>query len=59
VYNLLPSKERRAVSATATTSSISRWPATKAPARGWHDLEGEFGNKYRWMGERASAACAP
>ena len=58
VYNLLPSARAgpSSIRATATTSSIFRSPVTtRHLIEGWYDLEGVFGNKYRWIGARATA----
>ena len=61
VFNLLPAAERAEL-----------YPGDRADAvdfslpghelrllEGWHPVEGVFGNKFRWMGERASARLAP
>ncbi len=57
VYNLLPSKERAELY-PGDRDDVIDFSLAGHESRlieGWHDLEGEFGNKYRWMGGRASA----
>ncbi len=57
VYNLLSSAERAELYPGDRDDSIDFSLAGHAGrlGEGWHELEGEFGNKYRWMGARASA----
>ena len=57
VYNLLPSAERAELYPGDRDDAIDFSLAGHAGrlGEGWHELEGEFGNKYRWMGARASA----
>ncbi|MEB2361513.1 MAG: class I SAM-dependent methyltransferase [Bryobacteraceae bacterium] len=56
VYNLLPSAERRELypGERADIADFSQPGHEKQLGSGWHDLEGVFGNKYRWVGESAS-----
>ena len=57
VYNLLPSTLRAELypGDRADVIDFSR-PSHAAHLReGWYDLEGDFGNKYRWIGTRATA----
>ena len=57
VYNLLPSAERRELypGQREDTIDFSLPGHEKQLLDGWYDLEGVFGNKYRWIGARASA----
>jgi ubiquinone/menaquinone biosynthesis C-methylase UbiE len=57
VYNLLPSRERRELypGDREDTIDFSLAGHEKRLLDGWYALEGVFGNKYRWMGETASA----
>jgi ubiquinone/menaquinone biosynthesis C-methylase UbiE len=57
VYNLLPSAERRELypGERDDIADFSQPGHTAHLVEGWHDLEGVFGNKYRWMGARAVA----
>jgi len=57
VYNLLPSKLRTELYPGDREDVIDfSLPAHAARLRdGWSDLEGEFGNRYRWIGARATA----
>lgn len=57
VYNLLPSAERTALYPGGREDVIDfSLPCHEAHLlEGWYELEGVFGNKYRWMGPRASA----
>jgi ubiquinone/menaquinone biosynthesis C-methylase UbiE len=57
VYNLLPSKERDELYPGDRDDIIdfSQPSHTRHLIEGWYDLEGVFGNKYRWIGERAVA----
>ena len=57
VYNLLPSGERR-VLYPGDRPDILDFSQPSHAARlleGWYELEGVFGNKFRWIGPRASA----
>jgi hypothetical protein len=56
VYNLLPSGERRDLYPGDRPDVIDfSLPGHEAKLlEGWYELEGVFGNKYRWIGERAS-----
>jgi ubiquinone/menaquinone biosynthesis C-methylase UbiE len=61
VYNLLPSAMRRELYPGDREDIIDMSLAgheTKL-REGWHELEGVFGNKYRWIGERAVAVLRP
>jgi SAM-dependent methyltransferase len=56
VFNLLPSAEKTALYPGDRDDAID-FSQPEHSARlldGWHDLEGAFGNYYRWMGARAS-----
>jgi ubiquinone/menaquinone biosynthesis C-methylase UbiE len=57
VYNLLPSADRADLYPGDRDDVIDfSQPGHTAHLRdGWYELEGEFGNKYRWIGARASA----
>jgi len=57
VYNLLPSAERAELYPGDRADIIDfSLPGHDARLlRGWHDLEGVFGNRYRWIGSEASA----
>jgi SAM-dependent methyltransferase len=57
VYNLLPSAERRELYPDDRPDilDMSRPGHTNLLGEGWHDLEGVYGNKYRWIGRRATA----
>jgi ubiquinone/menaquinone biosynthesis C-methylase UbiE len=56
VYNLLPSAERRELYPGEREDIIdfSLPGHERQLLDGWYDLEGVFGNKYRWIGARAS-----
>jgi len=57
VYNLLPSSERAELY-PGDRADVIDFCLPSHVARllgGWYELEGVFGNKYRWIGERASA----
>jgi len=57
VYNLLPSAERKELY-PGDREDVIDFCLPSHDARlleGWYDLEGVFGNKYRWIGARASA----
>jgi len=55
VYNLLPSAERSELYPGDREDIIdfSQPSHEKHLEEGWYDLEGIFGNKYRWIGARA------
>jgi ubiquinone/menaquinone biosynthesis C-methylase UbiE len=57
VYNLLPSKLRAELYPGDREDAIDfSLPGHEARLReGWYELEGEFGNWYRWIGGRATA----
>lgn len=57
VYNLLPSEERRELYPGERDDIIdfSQPNHERNLIEGWYDLEGVFGNKYRWIGARAVA----
>jgi SAM-dependent methyltransferase len=57
VYNLLPSAERAELYPGDREDVIDFCVAGHAERllEGWYDLDGVFGNKFRWIGERASA----
>lgn len=57
VYNLLPSAEKKELYPGDREDMIDFClPShTGRLVEGWHELEGVFGNKYRWIGPRASA----
>ncbi|HEY1755363.1 MAG TPA: class I SAM-dependent methyltransferase [Bryobacteraceae bacterium] len=57
VYNLLPSAERRELYPGEREDIIDfSVPGHESHLiEGWSDLEGVFGNKYRWIGAKASA----
>jgi ubiquinone/menaquinone biosynthesis C-methylase UbiE len=57
VYNLLPSAERKELYPGDRDDVIDFClPSHNARlGEGWYELEGVFGNKYRWIGEQASA----
>ncbi|HUJ51221.1 MAG TPA: class I SAM-dependent methyltransferase [Bryobacteraceae bacterium] len=57
VYNLLPSGERAELYPGDREDVIDFCLASHAGRLldGWYELEGVFGNKYRWIGEHASA----
>jgi ubiquinone/menaquinone biosynthesis C-methylase UbiE len=57
VYNLLPAKLRSELYPGDRDDAIDfSLPGHAARlSDGWYDLEGEFGNHYRWIGARASA----
>jgi ubiquinone/menaquinone biosynthesis C-methylase UbiE len=61
VYNLIPAKLRAELYPGDRDDAIDfSLPDHEARLRdGWHDLEGEFGNHYRWIGPRASAVLRP
>jgi ubiquinone/menaquinone biosynthesis C-methylase UbiE len=57
VYNLLPSSERAELYPGDRVDVIDFClPSHRERLlEGWYDLEGVFGNKYRWIGEHAAA----
>jgi SAM-dependent methyltransferase len=57
VYNLLPSAERRELYPGQRDDIIdfSLPGHERQLLEGWYEVEGVFGNKYRWIGARASA----
>jgi len=57
VYNLLSSKDRAALYPGDREDVIDfSLPGHEDRlAEGWYDVEGVYGNKYRWMGARAAA----
>lgn len=57
VYNLLPSNERAELypGERADIIDFSQPGHDGHLLEGWYELEGVFGNKYRWIGERAVA----
>jgi hypothetical protein len=57
VYTLLPSKERDELYPGAREDIVdfSQPDHERHLREGWHDVEGVFGNKYRWIGGRAVA----
>ena len=57
VYNLLPSAERAELYPGDREDVIDFCLPSHAERllEGWYDLEGVFGNKYRWIGEHAAA----
>jgi ubiquinone/menaquinone biosynthesis C-methylase UbiE len=57
VYNLLPSRDRAELYPGDREDIIDFCLPSHAPRllEGWHELEGVFGNKYRWIGEHAAA----
>jgi ubiquinone/menaquinone biosynthesis C-methylase UbiE len=57
VYNVLPSAEKKELYPGDRDDVIDfSLPGHEEKLlEGWHALEGVFGNKYRWIGQRASA----
>jgi SAM-dependent methyltransferase len=57
VYNLLPSSERAELYPGDREDVIDFCLPSHAGRllEGWYELEGVFGNKYRWVGEHAAA----
>ncbi len=57
VYNLLPSKEKKELYPGDREDLIDFCLPSHSErlGEGWHELEGVFGNKYRWIGPRATA----
>jgi hypothetical protein len=60
VYNLLPSAERRELYPDDRPDILDMSRAAHAAqlGEGWHGLEGVYGNKFRWIGRRATARLA-
>jgi hypothetical protein len=60
VYNLLPSGDRAELYPGDREDVIDFCLPTHADRllEGWYDLEGVFGNKYRWIGEHAAVRLA-
>jgi SAM-dependent methyltransferase len=58
VFNLLPSADRRELYPGDREDLIdfSLPGHERHLGEGWHALEGTFGNKYRWIGKRATAS---
>jgi ubiquinone/menaquinone biosynthesis C-methylase UbiE len=56
VYNLLPSAERRELypGERPDLLDVSQPGHERLLGKGWHGLEGVYGNKYRWIGPRAT-----
>lgn len=61
VFNLLPSKLREQLYPGLRSDNIdfSKPGHEDALIEGFYDLEGEFGNKYRWIGPRARLRLIP
>jgi len=61
VYNLLPAALRAELYPGDREDVIDfSLPTHTAHLReGWYDLEGDYGNKYRWIGPRATAVLRP
>jgi hypothetical protein len=61
VYNLLPAAEKHELYPGERSDVIdfSVPGHEKALLDGWHDVEGVFGNKYRWIGPRAGLRLVP
>jgi hypothetical protein len=57
VYNLLPSDERNELypGDREDIADFSQPGHERHLVEGWYDLEGVYGNKYRWIGARAVA----
>ena len=57
VYNLLPSQDKRELYPGDRNDIVDFSLAghEKHLGHGWYDVEGVYGNKYRWIGARASA----
>ncbi len=57
VYNLLPSAERKELypGERPDLLDVSRRGHERLLGDGWYGLEGIYGNKYRWIGPRATA----
>lgn len=61
VYNLLPSAEKKELYPGDREDVIDfSLPGHEAKlGQGWYELEGVFGNKYRWIGARVTARLRP
>jgi len=61
VFNLLRSSDRAELypGDRADVIDFSLPDHGKRLLEGWYEVEGVFGNKYRWIGARASAALRP
>jgi hypothetical protein len=61
VYNLLPSAERQELypGDRDDTIDFGRPGHERLLGAGWYEVEGAFGNRYRWMGARAEARLVP
>lgn len=61
VFNLLPSRLRQELYPGVRPDNIdfSKPGHEEALLEGFYELEGEFGNKYRWMGPRARLRLKP
>lgn len=57
VYNLLNSRDKKELypGDRADTIDLSLPGHTDRLGSGWHELEGVFGNRYRWIGDHATA----
>jgi hypothetical protein len=57
VYNLLPSAERKELYPGERDDilDVSQPNHERHLGEGWYDVEGVYGNKYRWIGRRAMA----
>ena len=60
VYNLLRSADRKDLypGDRADILDFSQPAHARRLGEGWYELEGDFGNKYRWIGRRAVARLA-
>jgi len=56
VYNLLPSSERQELYPGERDDilDVSQPNHERHLGEGWHGVEGVYGNKYRWIGQRAT-----
>jgi SAM-dependent methyltransferase len=61
VYNLLPAAERARLYPGDRDDNIDfSLPGHETKlGRGWHELDGAYGSRYRWMGEEATAVLRP
>jgi hypothetical protein len=61
VFNLLPSEDRKELYPGDRDDAVDcSIPGHERRLRsGWHDLEGPYGNKYRWIGAQAEAILKP
>lgn len=57
VYNLLNSRDKKELypGDRADLIDMSLPGHTERLGEGWHELEGVFGNRYRWIGDQATA----